>query len=43
MEKVSTKMETGGMLREQWGHGDKGAEDERKREVVVEKDRYRHT
>lgn len=32
MEEVSAKMGTGGMPREQWEHGDKGAGDERKGE-----------
>lgn len=46
MEEVAAKMGTGGMQREQWEHGDKGAEDERKGEdtlVLVERDRCRHT
>lgn len=46
MEEVSAKMGTGGMQREQWEHGDKGAEDEGKGEdtlVLVERERYRLT
>ena len=45
MEEVSAKMGTGGMLREQWEHGDKGAEHERKGEdtqVLVERERNIH-
>lgn len=43
MEEVAAKMGTGGMPREQWEHGDKGAEDERKGEdtlVLVERETY---
>lgn len=35
MEEVAAKMGTGGMPREQWEHGDKGAEDERKGEDTL--------